>query len=794
MEDINDDNETPDPLPPELMEVDPQNPPAACIICNKPLGVGAGDKSLRILKRSAIQKLRDWSAARDDKLREQLKDVEEITVHDSCRASYSRSPSTQKNAPSKGSKPPSSRPSTRANKVEEFSFTTMCMFCGLDVGPDYELRQKKLNASRRRKIGFIKQNETRQSIITACKARNDHESYVVLQRIADVLDLVEREARYHCDCMAKYVKLESRDVNTSSSAHSLDSLQNFIVDYIHKNDDDCQFSLRDIIKESGEDVHDLRGIHERLDRFYKGEVVFTSIKNDIILTYIGKSKDILSQSWFSRKRSNDEQEDRLKIVRGAAEIVLDDIRKKTYDTSQYKAPSDFLNDVRSDVPSSLKTFLDIIMKGEKKDVKKWDAKVCMVSHMIISAARPRTFISSLLLGLSSVIHKKHGSRKLIDNLSYIGACASYSETMLFEASIVKDPEKLSLSNAFIQFAFDNADHNTATLDGYNTFHVMGGIMIVTPHSSVTSEKPITRLRKLPKAVELGKEGVMELQKFSSPDGEGLNNVIMQIIGHGKDKTPMELITPRDFSWLYGKSHRPKVTKGWNSFMQMVSEVQDFQMSRILSLPIVNNPPSDLDTVYTVLKYADHEARRIGQKHAPVTCDHPLYMKSEFILSNQDPNLPGDEKLRCFAVIGMFHLTMSTSKSISSTMDGSGLRKVFALVFAENSLEAIFAGKAHDRAMRGHKLVMNAIAALIFKEIEFSAEEQSVMDSFLDNLENPDFDIIEALNSQVMKSMTAKFVHACEELQKRSPTANLWIQYFTLDIMLFKIVEAHKRGD
>ena len=116
---------------------------------------------------------------------------------------------------------------------------------------------------------------------------------------------------------------------------------------------------------------------------------------------------------------------------------------------------------------------------------------------MISCVRPRTFLSSVLLGLSSVIHKKFAARGLLDSLSYLGLCTSYHETLLFQSSVVNDPEQFKISDeAFIQFSFDNADHNTNILDSQNTFHAMGGIMCVTPSSSVTSESSIQKLNTI----------------------------------------------------------------------------------------------------------------------------------------------------------------------------------------------------------------------------------------------------------------------------------------------------------
>lgn len=78
---------------------------------------------------------------------------------------------------------------------------------------------------------------------------------------------------------------------------------------------------------------------------------------------------------------------------------------------------------------------------------------------------------------------------------------------MFETSILEEPDTHACSpEAFIQYIFDNADHNTCTIDGKNTCHTMGGIMAVTPSSTVTSKRTIPRLSKIPSALSTGKFG------------------------------------------------------------------------------------------------------------------------------------------------------------------------------------------------------------------------------------------------------------------------------------------------
>lgn len=89
------------------------------------------------------------------------------------------------------------------------------------------------------------------------------------------------------------------------------------------------------------------------------------------------------------------------------------------------------------------------------------------------------------------MHRKFGSRNIIDILSNLGCCASYHEVNLYEASILS--QKI-IPNTFHQFVFDNADFNINNIDSLNTFHSMGGIHCVTPFSAVSSEQLIVRLK------------------------------------------------------------------------------------------------------------------------------------------------------------------------------------------------------------------------------------------------------------------------------------------------------------
>ncbi|GBL77316.1 hypothetical protein AVEN_128510-1 [Araneus ventricosus] len=60
----------------------------------------------------------------------------------------------------------------------------------------------------------------------------------------------------------------------------------------------------------------------------------------------------------------------------------------------------------------------------------------------------------------------------------------YNEICNYETSMTMNIISEVQDNGFVQSVFDNADHNTRTVDGHLTFHVMGGGQCVTPVSAV----------------------------------------------------------------------------------------------------------------------------------------------------------------------------------------------------------------------------------------------------------------------------------------------------------------------
>ena len=134
-----------------------------------------------------------------------------------------------------------------------------------------------------------------------------------------------------------------------------------------------------------------------------------------------------------------------------------------------------------------------------------------VAHVIMQAAGNMSFISPLLLAVGLFIHQTTRSRLLIDVLSSLGLCVSYSQVMAFERSAVvsrsveDSPPGLIQhgdNGGFCQWVADNFDYNEDTTTGHDTTLVMGVIACQTPYR--TDQGATTVKRKLTSAAEIVK--------------------------------------------------------------------------------------------------------------------------------------------------------------------------------------------------------------------------------------------------------------------------------------------------
>ena len=126
----------------------------------------------------------------------------------------------------------------------------------------------------------------------------------------------------------------------------------------------------------------------------------------------------------------DTEEEKNIIIDMAAAIIRDSIRSKTYDMDQY--PDMRCLDIQGDVPCEVDRFMKGVIKTKSKATDNvMHRRIIAISHSMIYACRPRSYISRVMLTLSIYVYKKYETRNLVDILCNLGYGASYDEVGLF---------------------------------------------------------------------------------------------------------------------------------------------------------------------------------------------------------------------------------------------------------------------------------------------------------------------------------------------------------------------------
>lgn len=66
-----------------------------------------------------------------------------------------------------------------------------------------------------------------------------------------------------------------------------------------------------------------------------------------------------------------------------------------------------MTNVETDILETLMVFLSaIIMKNKREDDSKWMTKIITIARAIITAVRPKSFFSPLLIGIGALLNRK----------------------------------------------------------------------------------------------------------------------------------------------------------------------------------------------------------------------------------------------------------------------------------------------------------------------------------------------------------------------------------------------------
>lgn len=595
-----------------------------CFICENLL---IGSEVIEV-KEKGLETFRQSSFRRKDGKGKFLQGLKSIVVHDACRKRYNKEKLISASLRRRSDGAPS-HPHLRST-TRIFSFKNHCFLCTAEITPEFITKQTRLYD--RNIVYSMHKLSMKDSISQIARARKDDWGREILERLEQVNDLVAVDAQYHNSCMKKLYQatptgqMKKRGPYRPRS-NEIDIAMQYIYSYLEENSEECQFSLDELMdKIEGDYRPHIKTVKAQLLKKYGNDILiaFTANKSPMVC-FRNTGYKLLTDAWYNEKIS-DEKEERRRIVKTAAAIIVEDIRSTVYETTHYPPSDNFLQGIESDIPDTLRIFLDnVILKNKRASLEKWKKKSVVLAHCIIAAVRSKSFFSPMQVGVVAFLFQKYGSRRLIDTLSSLGFCSSYTEAMLFEVSAIMCSPLVIDDYAFSQFVFDNADFNTQTLDGYNTFHAMGGIHCITPTNAIAPNQNIQRVKQIPSAQVVEKFGAIALKTFEKRNVAGLKSIEIRNLDSIRSVSKVIMPSASDLLWLYGKWVGLPNIPGWSGFMEQVTADLSFHRSFVACLPFINDPPSNYDTIFTVLLSASEKCELLHQHTCFVTFDQPLYV-------------------------------------------------------------------------------------------------------------------------------------------------------------------------
>lgn len=144
-------------------------------------------------------------------------------------------------------------------------------------------------------------------------------------------------------------------------------------------------------------------------------------------------------------------------------------------------------------------------------------------------------------------------------------------------------------------------------------HVIGMIKIETPKDAVIYNERIKKYTTKPTATELAAVSHVPLLTYEKPNIPGLSRIRVQNV-NDEEVLSERMFNTVDFLWMYGKWRNIAPLPGWNGFLEKLTKNNNFSTTQIMFLPFINNPASDINTIYTSLQRAIHITKTHRQKN------------------------------------------------------------------------------------------------------------------------------------------------------------------------------------
>ena len=267
--------------------------------------------------------------------------------------------------------------------------------------------------------------------------------------------------------------------------------------------------------------------------------------------------------------------------------------------------------------------------GEPSSTSKDVVKVLSICQDIMNLSR-RKLCTPKAFSLGLTIKHLTGSKEVITLLHRLGHCVSYDSILGYETSLAHialsqahDIPAGFVKGSLVLLVWDNIDFLEETKSGTGTTHHTNGIMI-------QAKQQLAQAQQVPLACPRGKARTIE----PTP------TVILPLIHHQRTN-PTHLIdveVPKpnnnldlsllEFAFVLARHQNDVTVPRWTGFNKIVRADLTGPQSSLNYFPVVESPPTDLDTVNHVLQASLDIADRFELDSLIVVFDQAIYCKAQ----------------------------------------------------------------------------------------------------------------------------------------------------------------------
>ena len=387
---------------------------------------------------------------------------------------------------------------TLRSSKPSFSYKEQCLFC--------ECTDIRGGRDDKWKLIPVRTADFQSHILRACEKFKGDWVDSVKARVSFAQDLHAADAVYHKLCSSNFRNglhipqiFQTHDggsfKKSKTSGRPKDTITHDaflkVTEYLEATDDE-QTTVNDLIQKMKEyeecEPYSFTHMKTQLKKHFGDQIVITEISGKSNVVTLQRTAARILHDFHHESKQN-MCDGKMHIIETAAKLIRNDIRNIKQPRDAYPSPND-MSSIEENVnflPESLQSFLKLLFVGNAAETK-----IASVGQVIVQATRPRVIIAPLQIGLGVQLHSHFHSKFLIDFLHACGFCSSYSEVVKYEkCSAVMQGTDIPnyVPGCFHQYVGDNADHDSITIDGKNTFHGMGIIAAVTPGTKCTEKVP-----------------------------------------------------------------------------------------------------------------------------------------------------------------------------------------------------------------------------------------------------------------------------------------------------------------